>query len=97
MQLCKRSEIIYLTNFCSAGNFNGTLAKVPAAELGTIVIKELLKRSNTDAADVNEVILGQALTACAGQNPARQASLNAGVPKESAAYLVNLLCGSGLK
>lgn len=83
--------------YFSEGNFNGTLAKVPAAELGTIVIKEVLKRSNTSADDVNEVVLGQALTAAAGQNPARQASLNAGIPKEIPAYLVNMLCGSGLK
>lgn len=68
-----------------------------AADLGAVVIKEVLARSNTDPADVNEVILGQALTAAAGQNPARQAALKAGIPKETPAYLVNLLCGSGLK
>lgn len=65
--------------------------------MGAVVIKEVLARSNTDPADVNEVILGQALTAAAGQNPARQAALKAGIPKETPAYLVNLLCGSGLK
>jgi len=79
------------------GNFNGTLAKTPAAELGTVVIKEVLKRSNTNAEDVNEVILGQALTAGAGQNPARQAAWNAGLPKEVPAFCLNMLCGSGLK
>lgn len=65
--------------------------------MGAVVIKEVLARSNTAPADVNEVILGQALTAAAGQNPARQAALKAGLPQETPAYLVNLLCGSGLK
>lgn len=68
-----------------------------AADLGAIVIKEVLARANVDASDVNEIILGQALTAGAGQNPARQAAWKAGIPKEIPAYLINILCGSGLK
>lgn len=86
-----------LSFFFSAGNFNGAVSKLSAADLGAVVIKEVLARSKTEPADVDEVILGQALTAAAGQNPARQAALKAGIPQETPAYLVNLLCGSGLK
>lgn len=79
------------------GSFNGTLSKLKASDLGSIVIKEVLKRSNTDPADVNEVIMGQTLIAGQGQNPARQASLKAGISTDVAAYGINMLCGSGLK
>ncbi|KFB40835.1 AGAP001318-PA-like protein [Anopheles sinensis] len=75
----------------------GTLSSLSAAELGAVVVKEVLQRASVDPADVNEVILGQALTAGQGQNPARQASLKAGVPKEVPAFNINMLCGSGLK
>ena len=79
------------------GSFNGALSSVPAATLGTIAIVEAMKRANVDAGDVSEVILGQILTAGTGQNPARQAAVNAGIPVEKTAYLVNQLCGSGLR
>ena len=79
------------------GAFGGSLSKLPAADLGQAVITEGLKRSNVDAADVSEVVLGQVLTAGAGQNPARQASIQAGVPKEVPAMTINQVCGSGLK
>ncbi|XP_068143356.1 acetyl-CoA acetyltransferase, cytosolic [Drosophila tropicalis] len=79
------------------GSFNGTLSKLKASDLGSVVIKEVLKRSNVEAHQVNEVIMGQALTAGQGQNPARQASLKAGLPIEVPAYNINMLCGSGLK
>ncbi|XP_053671072.1 acetyl-CoA acetyltransferase [Anopheles nili] len=79
------------------GNFMGTLSTLSAADLGAVAVKEVLQRASVDPADVNEVILGQALTAGQGQNPARQASLKAGVPKEVPAYNINMLCGSGLK
>ncbi|XP_055373216.1 acetyl-CoA acetyltransferase [Condylostylus longicornis] len=79
------------------GNFNGTLSKLKASELGSIVIRDVLKRGNIEAKDVNEVIVGQSLTAGQGQNPARQASLGAGLPIEVPAYTINMLCGSGLK
>ena len=75
----------------------GSLSTIPASDLGAIVIKEVLKRANVDAGDVNEIILGQVLTAAQGQNPARQAAFKAGIPKEVPSYLVNMLCGSGLK
>ncbi|XP_058449578.1 acetyl-CoA acetyltransferase-like [Malaya genurostris] len=79
------------------GNFLGTVSSLSAAELGSVVVKEVLTRANVPPADVDEVILGQALTAGQGQNPARQAVLKAGLPKEVPAFLVNMLCGSGLK
>lgn len=75
----------------------GTLASLSAADLGAVAVKEVLQRASVDPADVSEVILGQALTAGQGQNPARQASIKAGVPKEVPAYNINMLCGSGLK
>ncbi|MBO0332891.1 MULTISPECIES: acetyl-CoA C-acetyltransferase [Sneathiella] len=79
------------------GSFNGGLAPLAAHKLGEIVIKESLARSKTDASEVSEVILGQILSAGEGQNPARQASVNAGVPYEVPAWGVNQLCGSGLR
>lgn len=79
------------------GSFLGTVSSLSAAELGAVVVKEVIARANIPAADVDEVILGQSLTAGQGQNPARQASLAAGVPKEVPAFLINMLCGSGLK
>jgi acetyl-CoA C-acetyltransferase len=79
------------------GSFNGSLSSVPAHYLGQTVIKSALERAKVDPAEVSEVILGQILTANQGQNPARQASIHAGVPKEVPAYGVNILCGSGLK
>ena len=79
------------------GSFNGALSSVPAHYLGQTVIKSALERAKVDAGEVSEVILGQILTANQGQNPARQASIHAGVPKEVPAYGVNILCGSGLK
>lgn len=79
------------------GAFNGAFASLPAHELGKIAVKEALKRAGVDAPKVSEVILGQILTAGQGQNPARQASIAAGIPVESPAWGVNQLCGSGLR
>ncbi|WP_281019203.1 MULTISPECIES: acetyl-CoA C-acetyltransferase [unclassified Minwuia] len=79
------------------GSFNGAFGSVPAHDLGTVAIKGALERAGVDAAEVSEVIMGQILTAGQGQNPARQASINAGVPQESPAWGVNMLCGSGLR
>ncbi|ADP69314.1 acetyl-CoA acetyltransferase [Rhodomicrobium vannielii ATCC 17100] len=79
------------------GSFNGSLATLPAHELGRIVITEALKRANVDAGEVSEVILGQVLTAGQGQNPARQASIAASLPIETTAMSVNFVCGSGLR
>ncbi len=79
------------------GAFNGAFANTPAHELGAIVIKEALARAGIDAGEVNEVILGQVLAAGQGQNPARQAAIKAGVPKEATAWGLNQVCGSGLR
>jgi len=81
----------------AVGSFNGTLGNVPAHDLGAAVIKELLKRGKTEAAEVSEVILGQVLQAAQGQGPARQASIKAGIPAAVPAWSVNMLCGSGLR
>jgi acetyl-CoA C-acetyltransferase len=79
------------------GAFNGALSSLPAHELGKIAIQEALKRAGVEGAKVSEVIMGQILTAGQGQNPARQASIAAGIPVESPAWGVNQLCGSGLR
>jgi acetyl-CoA C-acetyltransferase len=79
------------------GSFNGALASLPAHELGRIAIGAALERAGVSAGEVNEVILGQVLQAGAGQNPARQASVNAGIPVEAPAWALNQLCGSGLR
>ena len=81
----------------AVGSFNGSFASTPAHELGAVVIRELLARAGVDAKEVDEVILGQVLTAGAGQNPARQASVAAGLPIEATAWGLNQVCGSGLR
>lgn len=81
----------------AVGKFGGSLAKVPAVELGAIVIKAALERANVPLDQVGEVIMGQVLTAGAGQNPARQAMMKAGVAQETPALTINAVCGSGLK
>jgi len=81
----------------AVGSFNGAFAATPAHELGAVVIKELLSRAGVEPAEVDEVILGQVLTAAQGQNPARQASIIAGLPKETTAWGLNQVCGSGLR
>ena len=79
------------------GNFLGGLASLPGHKLGEIVIKELIARSGVKGEDISEIILGQVLTGGAGQNPARQASVNAGVPVAVPAWCLNQVCGSGLR
>ncbi|MBL6959365.1 MAG: acetyl-CoA C-acetyltransferase [Rhodospirillales bacterium] len=79
------------------GSFNGSLSSLSAHALGEIAIREALSRAKVDPADVSEVIMGQILSAGAGQNPARQAAVNAGIPVEKTAYGINQLCGSGLR
>ncbi len=81
----------------AVGKFGGSLAKIPATELGSIVIKEALARAGVKPELVSEVIMGQVLAAGAGQNPARQALLKAGLPKEVPGLTINAVCGSGLK
>src|SRR3954469_4298178 len=79
------------------GAFNGSLSSVPAHFLGEVAIREALKRAGVEPGEVSEVVLGQVLSAGAGQNPARQAAVNAGIPVEKTAYGINQLCGSGLR
>ncbi|TCH96695.1 acetyl-CoA C-acetyltransferase [Roseococcus sp. SYP-B2431] len=79
------------------GSFNGALASLPAHELGKVAIEAALSRAGVSPEEVDEVILGQILTANAGQNPARQAAVNAGIPVERTAFGINQLCGSGLR
>jgi acetyl-CoA C-acetyltransferase len=81
----------------AVGKFNGSLAKVPATEIGAQIIKALLERSGIKPEQVSEVIMGQVLTAGVGQNPARQALIRAGLPDTIPGMTVNLVCGSGLK
>ena len=79
------------------GSFNGVFASLPAHELGAIAIKAALERAGVRGEEVNEVIMGQILSAGAGQNPARQAAMAAGIPAEATAFGINQLCGSGLR
>src|SRR5258706_11247379 len=78
------------------GSFNGAFNSVPAHDLGKIAIKSALERAKVKPEEVDEVIMGQILSAAQGQNPARQAAVNAGIPVEKTALGINQLCGSGL-
>jgi acetyl-CoA C-acetyltransferase len=80
----------------AVGKFGGTLAKTPAPELGAAVVKALLERARISGDQVNELILGQVLQAAAGQNPARQTVIRAGLPQGVPALTINAVCGSGL-
>ncbi|OWO96525.1 acetyl-CoA acetyltransferase [Rhizobium esperanzae] len=91
------SVVIASAGRTAVGSFNGAFATVPAHELGAAVIRGALARAGVDAGEVDEVILGQVLAAGEGQNPARQAAIKAGLPKETTAWGVNQLCGSGLR
>ncbi len=79
------------------GSFNGALGSLPAHVLGTAAVQAAMERAGIEAAEVDEVILGQILTAAQGQNPARQAAIAAGIPQEKTAFGINQLCGSGLR
>ncbi len=92
------SDIVIVSAARTAvGSFNGAFADVPAHDLGAAAISAALERAKVDASDVDEVIMGQILTAGQGQNPARQAAMKAGVPQEKTAWNLNQLCGSGLR
>ena len=79
------------------GSFNGSFTDMSAADLGSIAIKEAINRAKVKTSEVSEVIMGQVLTASCGQNPARQASINAGIPNEVTALTINQVCGSGIR
>ncbi len=81
----------------AVGSFNGSFANTPAHDLGATMLEALVERAGVEKSDVSETILGQVLTAAQGQNPARQAHVNAGLPIESAAWGINQVCGSGLR
>ena len=81
----------------AVGNFGGAFANTPAHDLGAAVLKAVVERAKIDKSEISETIMGQVLTAGQGQNPARQAHINAGLPIESAAWSINQVCGSGLR
>ena len=81
----------------AVGSFGGAFANTPAHDLGAAVLEAVVERAKVDKAEVSETIMGQVLTAAQGQNPARQAHINAGLPKESSAWGINQVCGSGLR
>ena len=91
------SVVIVSATRTAVGSFCGGLASIPAHDLGAVLIKKVAESANIDLSEIDEVILGQILTAGQGQNPARQAAMKAGVPEEKTAFLVNQLCGSGLR
>jgi acetyl-CoA C-acetyltransferase len=91
------SVVITSATRTAVGSLGKSLKNIPANELGSSVISESIKRSKLKPDDVDEVIMGQVLTGGTGQNPARQASINAGIPKEKPAYVVNQVCGSGIR
>ncbi len=92
-----RDVVIVAAGRTAVGSFNGSLAPFTAAQLGAIVIKGVLEKSGIAADQIDEVIFGQVLTAGCGQNPARQAAINAGLPHATPAITINKVCGSGLK
>ncbi|MEM5537721.1 acetyl-CoA C-acetyltransferase [Neptuniibacter pectenicola] len=92
-----RDVVIVAAGRTAVGTFGGSLSKIAASDLGATVIKGLIEKINLDPNQVDEVILGQVLTAGCGQNPARQATLNAGLPNSVSALTINKVCGSGLK
>lgn len=92
-----RDVVIVAAGRTAVGTFGGSLSKIPASDLGAAVIKGLLEKIDLDPSNVDEVILGQVLTAGCGQNPARQATLNGGLPISVPAITINKVCGSGLK
>ncbi|HEX4409401.1 MAG TPA: acetyl-CoA C-acetyltransferase [Xanthobacteraceae bacterium] len=93
----KDDVVIVSATRTPVGAFNGAFATLPAHQLGQIAIKSALERAGVEPAKVSEVIMGQILTAGEGQNPGRQASIGAGIPVETPAWQVNMLCGSGLR
>jgi len=93
----KREAVIVSACRTPLGGFNGELSDIGATKLGAIVIEEAVKRAGLEKADVEEVIMGQVLPCGYGQNPARQATLQAGLPFETQCFTINKVCGSGLK
>ena len=93
----KKNIVITSAVRTAIGTFRGSLKYMQASDLGAIVTKAAMQKSNLNSNDVDELIMGQVLTSATGQNPARQAAINAGLPVEKTAYLINQVCGSGLR
>ena len=94
----KSKEVVIISGIRTPiGTYKGSLKNVRSDQLGSIVIKEVLKKSKFSADEIDEIIMGQVLTAGAGQNPARQAAINSGIPISKPAHIVNQVCGSGLR
>ena len=92
-----KSVVITSAARTAIGSLGKSLKNISGDELGSIVIKETIQRSKIKPGDVDEVIMGQVLTSGTGQNPARQAAMKSGIPKEKPAYVVNQVCGSGIR
>ena len=95
---CKSKEVVIISGVRTPiGAYKGSLKNMKSHELGSIVINEALKQSKFNKDEIDEVIMGQVLSAGAGQNPARQAAVNAGIPFSKPSHMVNQVCGSGLR
>ena len=92
-----KSVVITSATRTAIGSLGKSLKNIPGDELGSFVIKETIQRSNVNPKEVDEVVMGQVLTGGTGQNPARQAAMKSGIPKEKPAYVVNQVCGSGIR
>ena len=97
MKVDNKSIVITSAVRTAIGTFRGSLKDMQANDLGALVAKAAMKKSNLNPNDVDELIMGQVLTAATGQNPARQAAIQAGIPTEKTAYVINQVCGSGLR
>ena len=97
MSVKEKNIVITSAVRTAIGSFCGSLKNMQAHELGAIVVKDVLKKSKLNPKEIDELIMGQVLTAAGGQNPARQSAIKAGLPIEKTAYLINQVCGSGLR
>ena len=97
MNLKEKSIVITSALRTAIGSFNGSLKSMQAHDLGSVVIKENIKKSKLKSNEIDEIIMGQVLTSATGQNPARQAAIKAKIPIEKTAYVINQVCGSGLR
>ena len=97
MNINEKSIVITSATRTAIGTFCGSLKNMQAHELGSVAVKEVIKKSNLQPNDIDELIMGQVLTGAVGQNPARQAAIQAGLPIEKTAYVINQVCGSGLR
>ena len=97
MSIEQKNVVITAAARTAIGTFRGSLKNLQAHDLGSVVIKETIKKSKLNSNDVDEIIMGQVLTGASGQNPARQAAIQAGLPVEKTAYVINQVCGSGLR